>query len=332
MSNYVVTTNFTSKDGLPSGNAAKIVKGAELGTEFANIATMSATKYDPTVIAAAPVGFNDGTSSLPGITFASDPSNGIYRIGANSWGFASAGLSRLTVDANGQWNLVAPTSGVGLTINGVSGTQPLTLKPASTTDVGAIINGPTSGRSALIYQVNSVQKLIFGVNNAANDIISGTALNDTVLSTPNGLAINSTSVKAVGPVAGTLQDMTPDSGTFTMTYTSMTTTVTGTASWVRYGKIVTLNFPTATGTSNGVNFTATGLPAAIQPATLTQFLPGPSNCFRDNGATINTSLVQVEISAGSGTITFLNTGNAAGWTAASTKGIVGTFSVTYSLS
>ena len=46
MSNYTKTTNFAAKDSLPSGNAAKIVKGAEIDTEFNNIATASATKAD----------------------------------------------------------------------------------------------------------------------------------------------------------------------------------------------------------------------------------------------------------------------------------------------
>jgi hypothetical protein len=51
MSNYTKTTNFATKDSLPSGNAAKIVRGTEIDTEFNNIATSSATKAnsaDPT--------------------------------------------------------------------------------------------------------------------------------------------------------------------------------------------------------------------------------------------------------------------------------------------
>lgn len=44
MSNYTVTTNFGAKDSLPSGNAAKVIKGSEFTTEFNNIATASATK------------------------------------------------------------------------------------------------------------------------------------------------------------------------------------------------------------------------------------------------------------------------------------------------
>jgi hypothetical protein len=46
MSNYTQTTNFATKDALTSGNPLKIVKGTEINTEFANIATAVATKSD----------------------------------------------------------------------------------------------------------------------------------------------------------------------------------------------------------------------------------------------------------------------------------------------
>jgi hypothetical protein len=46
MSNYTKTTNFTAKDSLTSGDPNKVVKGAEIDTEYANIATAIATKAD----------------------------------------------------------------------------------------------------------------------------------------------------------------------------------------------------------------------------------------------------------------------------------------------
>lgn len=46
MSNYTPTTNFEAKDNLPSGDPAKVIKGAEFTTEFTNIATAVATKAD----------------------------------------------------------------------------------------------------------------------------------------------------------------------------------------------------------------------------------------------------------------------------------------------
>jgi hypothetical protein len=59
MSNYTKSTDFASKDSLASGNAAKIVKGVEIDTEFNNIATAVATKADLT----SPT--FTGTPSLP---------------------------------------------------------------------------------------------------------------------------------------------------------------------------------------------------------------------------------------------------------------------------
>jgi hypothetical protein len=46
MSDYTKSTDFASKDSLPSGNAGKIVKGTEIDTEFNNIAVAVATKAD----------------------------------------------------------------------------------------------------------------------------------------------------------------------------------------------------------------------------------------------------------------------------------------------
>jgi hypothetical protein len=46
MSDYTKSTNFAAKDALASGNAAKIVKGTEIDTEFNNIAIAIATKAD----------------------------------------------------------------------------------------------------------------------------------------------------------------------------------------------------------------------------------------------------------------------------------------------
>ena len=46
MTDYVKSTNFTSKDSLAVGNPLKIIKGTEIDTEFNNIATAVSTKAD----------------------------------------------------------------------------------------------------------------------------------------------------------------------------------------------------------------------------------------------------------------------------------------------
>lgn len=46
MANYTKSTNFAAKDSYAHGNPLKIVKGAEIDTEFNNLATAIASKAD----------------------------------------------------------------------------------------------------------------------------------------------------------------------------------------------------------------------------------------------------------------------------------------------
>jgi hypothetical protein len=46
MANYTKATNFAAKDGLPTGNAGKVVKGTEIDTEFTAIASAISSKAD----------------------------------------------------------------------------------------------------------------------------------------------------------------------------------------------------------------------------------------------------------------------------------------------
>ncbi len=56
-------------------------------------------------------------------------------------------------------------------------------------------------------------------------------------------------------------------GSFTITLTGCSASVTGTATWERRGNAVTLLIPNLSGTSNATTATLTGLPAALQPPT-----------------------------------------------------------------
>jgi hypothetical protein len=46
MADYSKTADFAAKDSYLAGNPSKLIKGTELDTEFNNLATASATKYD----------------------------------------------------------------------------------------------------------------------------------------------------------------------------------------------------------------------------------------------------------------------------------------------
>ena len=88
MSNYTKSTNFATKDALPSGDPLKIVKGTEIDTEFNNIATAVATKLDITSL--YPVG------SI--YINASDSTNPASLFGFGTWAVFGAG--RVLVSLN----------------------------------------------------------------------------------------------------------------------------------------------------------------------------------------------------------------------------------------
>ena len=70
MSNYTKTTDFAAKDGLTTGNAAKIVKGQEIDDEFEAIETAVTSKANtasPTLT---------GTVTLPTVTLSGTMSGG----------------------------------------------------------------------------------------------------------------------------------------------------------------------------------------------------------------------------------------------------------------
>ena len=77
MSNYTQTTNFATKDALASGNPLKIVKGTEINTEFANIATAVATKAD----SASPT--FTGTVTIPTVIVSGGTVNGVPYLNAS---------------------------------------------------------------------------------------------------------------------------------------------------------------------------------------------------------------------------------------------------------
>lgn len=134
-------------------------------------------------------------------------------------------------------------------------------------------------------------------------------------------------IQGWGPVAAALVDMTPDGGSFTVTYTGMSSVTTGTATWTRYGRVVVLTLPSLTGTSNVNTFTITGLPAVIQPATLSP------TCSTTNAVSSGSAsqVAYAKFAAGSGTITMFVAGVSNGWGATSLKGFDGAPSLTYSI-
>jgi len=70
MSDYSITTDFSVKDSLASGDTDKLILGSELDTEFNAIATAIASKLDKT-------GGDNGSFTPTHTGFSSDPSGDI---------------------------------------------------------------------------------------------------------------------------------------------------------------------------------------------------------------------------------------------------------------
>lgn len=107
-------------------------------------------------------------------------------------------------------------------------------------------------------------------------------------------------------------------GTFTATLTGCTATITGTAHWAKAGSLVTLQLPFLAGTSNANTCTVTGLPAAIQPARIQEYI---ALLVRDN----STYMIGLASISTGGVITLYPGANlsATSWTAANAKGLEG---------
>lgn len=113
-------------------------------------------------------------------------------------------------------------------------------------------------------------------------------------------------------------------GTFTITLTGVSGTVTATASYVRTGRQVSLALPQITGTSNSNAATVTGLPAGIRP-TFEQIVWG--GFWLNNGAFASQRVDAVVTNTG--TLVFYLNGSSTGWTSSGTKGLNGTCILSY---
>ena len=172
MSNYTQTTNFATKDALASGNPLKIVKGTEINTEFANIATAVATKADsasptftgtvtiPTLavtgastltgvatITAQPI-LSSLTASKPVFTDASKGLVSTGTLGADQGGTGVANNAAMTVTGSGNFaftrtltgvtNVTLPTTG---TLATLAGSETFTNKTLTSPVIGGTPTG-----------------------------------------------------------------------------------------------------------------------------------------------------------------------------------------------
>jgi hypothetical protein len=180
MSNYTKSTNFATKDNLPTGDPLKIVKGTEIDTEYNNIATAIATKTDNSAAA-----ITGGTIS--GITDLAVADGGT---GAST---AAGALNNLLPSQTSNANKYLQTDGTNATWDAV------TLSTADITGVLPVANGGT-GLSSLGSGITT----FLGTPSSAN---LASAVTDE---TGSGALVFANSPTLVTPALGT-----PSSGTLT---------------------------------------------------------------------------------------------------------------------
>ena len=82
MSNYVYTTGYLAKDSLPSGDTAKIIKGADFENDFNAIQSAIASKLNKDGgVVTGNMKFNDNVKA----TFGNDSDLSVYHTGVNSY-------------------------------------------------------------------------------------------------------------------------------------------------------------------------------------------------------------------------------------------------------
>ena len=203
MSNYVKATNFAVKDGLSTGNPAKIIKGTEIDTEYNAIASAISSKSDinsPTFTgtpAAPTASFGTNTTQLASTAFVQSAiapllPAGLILLWSGSQasipsGWALCDGNNSTPDLRGRFVIGAGS-----------------IAASATGTAGASVTGDISGTTLTVSAVT------FGTL-AVNDIVSHSSILQTA------------TISGLGTGAG-------NTGTYTLTYTGSTASFTGSIS------------------------------------------------------------------------------------------------------
>lgn len=163
MTDYVKSTNFTSKDALASGNPLKIVKGTEFDIEFNNIAVAVATKADiinPALsgVPTAPTATaGNNTTQLATTAFVTAADT--VAVAAAATAAASAYPTKAGTGATGTW---------GISISGNAATA---TSATNATNATYASTAPTGNNSTLIGNTAFIATAIATAIAAAKEVL-----------------------------------------------------------------------------------------------------------------------------------------------------------------
>ncbi|HLP41575.1 MAG TPA: hypothetical protein VK465_08725 [Fibrobacteria bacterium] len=291
---------------------------------------------------------SDG-SSASSVVFEGTSSDTLAAVGEDSTLY----LPKLTASLP-----VFTTSGKRLTTNTMTGTGSVVMSTSPTittpTFSGTVASGLTasrtvvtdgSGNLAVNTETGTGSHVRAASPSIASPTITGLTASRTLVTDGSGnMAVNTetgtgshvraTSPTLVTPTLGVAsatsialggnEAFTYDEGSFTATLTGVSGTVTGTATYVKIGKHVTLTLPALSGTSNASTCTITGLPVAIQAQAGDHIIR-----LMDNGtAYINSIYIENHSTM---TLYSPSGGFGTGFTSSGTKGLTSNTNITYTL-
>lgn len=258
-------------------------------------------------------------------------------------GFQTSGVAVLTSGNTGA-NQVADLSVTrnGSTINAIGKGPNIQLTDLSTAQNASLMQN--SGGQTELYQNNSSTWTRFAHTDTSDnfymDVGFGNAgtipfLGVTVGPGTHFLCYNSSnhqiSVESTVACNNVTSPPNYSAGTFVGTFTDGTNTVQANVSYVIVGVMAVVTFPSTAHitTPTGTSFQMTGLPANLQPASLSPLVPIASLAMENNGSTINSASVQV--GTGSSTLTFGDITGSGGWSGAGARGFAQTSTTTWTL-
>lgn len=258
----------------------------------------------------------------------------------------------LTMADAGNVSIRAPSSGAALAITPASGADGVTVTATGNTVANISAVTGSAGSAAFTANASGTEAICLTSNRTASPGACNMPAGKTGLATATGpisiapgavvAATFSTGQILGAPTGGdkgagsiNVADKVYENGvkifeggTFTATLTGYASPPTGTVTWQRVGKLVTLTCATILGTSNANTFTMTGLPAALQPAgnaqtSLVYAIDASGDCIiigTVSGGTITFSKFT--------SITNIST---TGWATSGSKGFGGTNLISYVL-